>query len=593
MSETELTIAEIEHLLATGQYSGNYKPACIFEDDESQVKRPKSIPIKHSSQPASQTEPDYKIPIGPIYIPVQEKDRHIIQAANQVLKSATERALEKCPPGMRPAIITFDTPYEQTIMEKKRQMALAYQRELNLPVYPELIDQPEVITVIPADSDDKRSSRSSTPGLPSDMDMAEELLRKVHLKRIGEVPYLFTGTYYKRLTDNEFHTLIVGALRESLSILGSSHQIKTVADAILAEPSIVTSMDQVPKHKRCLLNGVLDLKTMRLEPFNHNYFLTAQMRVNWYGPMETPIFDRFLHTATGGDPFLMECFVETLAYIVLASSNIGKRFCIMIGDGDTGKSLMAKIISAMFSPEDVSAVPLNKMGDNFSMSAMYNAQINVSMDLVQSMLSDEAVGILKNCTGDDKVIINAKYKAPFSAVINTRLLFGTNHQLRCKSLDKAFMNRVLCLPYMYPVPRDKQNPNLFEEILPELPGILYKFALSYRKLENKRFQFLADCWEIKQMAFNFDAAADNQNDILEQVVSRFCIADPEGFTTTTDLYACYKGCCAKENIEPKFSVQQFSMKLRPLLERDFSIENKKKRVNGVPMNGYTGIRIKE
>ena len=88
------------------------------------------------------------------------------------------------------------------------------------------------------------------------MEMAQLFLERVTVRRVGQRIYRYNGRIYKLLTVDQFHSLIYDMLRQELSVSGSSKQIRSVADAIMAEPSIEVRQESVNEAGICLRNGV-------------------------------------------------------------------------------------------------------------------------------------------------------------------------------------------------------------------------------------------------------------------------------------------------------------------------------------------------
>lgn len=519
---------------------------------------------------------------------VTGEDAKLVRAAEVVELNAERRVRSESPNGTVPAMISYETEQERAIIDAFRKMVSRYQMAYGLE-YP-----PILVPNVSSPQAHQPSGELPRPYLRrelTDMELADLFLRRVKLGRKRETLFYFNGTYFERLPTDKFYTMIYGELREELSVNGSSRQIKSVAAAIMAEPSIEIADTENIVSGLCLQNGVLDLSTFRLYEHGPQYFFTWKLQVNWCGPSECPEFDRFIEYVTGGDPVLKQRFWEALGYVLVPNDNRAKRFIIMVGFGDTGKSVLGEVIRAFFDPDAVGSVDIFKMGDRFSLSTLVHKLVNISMDLSDAALNEQAVSIIKQITGRDLVQIEEKYKTPYSAIINCKLIFGTNHMLRVCSQDLAFARRILYLPFNYPVPLEKQDRFLLNKLMAERPGILYKALLAYRSLVARGYVFAGD--DIYDMTRAYQPAEQvaDQMDTLEQFIHQHCAEAADGFVTTEELYENYLMFCHSLQQEGINNKQTFSAKFNALIKRYPNVERTKKRVSNVPCNGYKGITL--
>ena len=521
-------------------------------------------------------------------IKVTGDEAKLVQAAQAVEINAERRAKSEAPKGAIAPMTFYETEQERTIIAEFRQLCKRYQTAYGLALPPLLVPS---MSYAPAQPPSVDAPPPYLRHALTDMELAKLLLQRVVLRRRGETLYRFNGIYYERLTMDKFHTMIYGELREELSVNGSSRQIKSVAAAIMAEPTIEITDSENVVSGLCLQNGVLDLSTFSLYEHSSRYFFTWKLPVSWYGPQECPMFDQFLETVSGGDRLLIQRFWEAIAYVLVPNDNRAKRFLIMIGLGDTGKSVLGELLRAFFEPEAVGSVDIFRMGDRFSLSTLVYKQINISMDLSDTALNEQAVSIIKQITGRDLVQVEEKYKTPYAARINCKLIFGTNHALRINSQDRAFVRRCLYLPFDYPIPIEKQDRFLLNKLLSERSGILYKALLSYRALVARGYVFSGD--DIYDMGRAYQPAEQvaDQLDTLEQFVQQHCAEETDSFVTTDVLYESYLLFCESLQRESIRNKQVFSAKFNSVIKCCPKVALSKKRVDGVPCNGYKGLLL--
>ena len=526
---------------------------------------------------------------NPQIIMVSGDEAKLVQAAEMVQMNAERRSRSEAPDGTISPMTYFETETERNVMTAFYNLCERYRMAYGLNYPPLLVPSP----AYPSEQQNHKDLPREYIRRPlTDMELAKLLFTRVILRRIGEQIFMFNGAFYERMDRNDLDTLIFGSLREELSVNGSSKQIKSVAAAIMAEPEIEVSELDAAACGLCLQNGVLNITTFELYPHSPKFFFTWKMSVSWCGPQPCPVFDAFLCTVTGGDSVLTQRFWEAIAYVLMPNDNRAKKFLIMIGLGDTGKSVLGELLRSFFDPNFVGSVDIFKLGDRFSLSTLVYKLINISMDLSDAALTEQAVSIIKQITGRDLVQVEEKYKTPYSTKINCKLIFGTNHALRMNSYDQAFINRILYLPFNYPIPPEQQDRNLLNKLLPERPGILYKALQAYRRLVANGYVFSGDNYYNLAYAHQPAEQIANQMDTLEEFVQNRCVEEPEGFVATDTLYESYLLFCKSLQREGFSNKQSFSAKFNSIIKRCPNVSLYKKRINGTPCNGYMGIALR-
>ena len=425
----------------------------------------------------------------------------------------------------------------------------------------------------------------------TDLELKYLVMQRVSFKKKGEEVHFFNGKYYERLTKNGFCTRIFDALRFELTEEGSATRVKTVAESLMMESRIEAQERQTPHGKIVLNNGVLDIGSLCLEPFNPDYFITWGLDVDWSLEKNCPNFNRFMNFATGNDNVLLQRFLEAIGYMLVGEGNIAKRFIFMEGVPSSGKSLLASFIRSYFHEEDVSSTDPFRLGDSFALATMAHSRLNLCMDVANGYLPEAAVAVTKQCVGSDAVTVNPKYKEPYTKKLDTKMVFASNFPLRTSAYDQAFFDRILWLPFNYSVPKAQQDHYLLNRLMGERSAVFYRVVLAYKQLERNRFIFTGDNYIQGGYLVGKVDSVDSAEAILKGFAEETCIKDEENFVTTKELYHSYLNYCKTNGVRVIDNKQLFSAKLRPILEGNFQASRDKRRVDGIPSNGYKGIRL--
>ncbi len=91
-------------------------------------------------------------------------------------------------------------------------------------------------------------------------------------------------------------------------------------------------------------NGFLNIATSELIANDGNYFVLNVLHCDYRPDAQCPAFDRFIYSIAGGDPNLINLLWQTVGYL-LSADVCGKVFFSFIGKKDTGKSLLARVLT--------------------------------------------------------------------------------------------------------------------------------------------------------------------------------------------------------------------------------------------------------
>lgn len=529
-------------------------------------------------------------------IRVFDDEADLVAAADSIIKKATDRSkAQELATGLTAAMDLFENEKEADIVSQYDSLVNSYQQKLEL-------EHPPILVALDAHAHELQRRLSQDfldvcfgyqrrGNNPTNMELEQLFLMRTVLRRCGETIYQYENGCYRKLSQVDLRTLILKILRNEMSCSGQARQLKDVESLLLAEPEIEAEPMDLNPNYICLENGVLLLNSMVLLPHSPERFFTSKLMVRWDENAICPCFDQFLYTVTGGDPILYQRFLEAIGY-ALVPDNRAKRFLLLQGVGDSGKSVLGKLLSSFFDPLDVSGLDLFRFGERFALSSLVDKRLNVSMDLTDNALSEQAVSIIKQLTGQDLVQVEEKYKAPYSANISCKLVFGTNHSLRLNASDRAFMRRVLLLPFQYPIEKSQQNPNLRNILMTERSGIFRKVLHAYLAVINRGYVFSGDDLYNQQSI----PQCGTKQYTIEQGITEFatlqCYEEPDSTISIENLYQSYLSFCMKNDHPYCDNKQQFSAKFQSIIRGIFpSVTHTKKRIDKKPQNVLVGINV--
>ncbi|SCH81782.1 phage/plasmid primase%2C P4 family%2C C-terminal domain [uncultured Clostridium sp.] len=430
----------------------------------------------------------------------------------------------------------------------------------------------------------KLENQSSSKDFPS-AEAAEKILAFYRLLRHGGELYLFNEQkgVYQKLTPSELLVLIDEAVGGDIRKANRAKAYDEIKKFLQCDYRLkVGSQNFLPTQFWAFRESLVDTVTWNIFPNDGCYFVRSTLSCPYILDATCPVFDRFLESITGGDEKEIELIIEIIGYILSPDVN-AKNFFVLVGPKDTGKSVLARVISRFFAGDAVSLLSANDFGGKFDVAELEGKRLNLCMDLPDTPLSAAAVGKIKAITGDDYIRSDVKFKTSVRFRNTAKLLFGANYLVRTEKPDTAFSDRLITIPFRYPIPKDKQDKMLEERLATELPGIAIKALKGYCRLRANNYVFP-----------ELEVPADlgviiDWSKVLFDFVRDYCIFNQELQISTDALYQLFCEFCTKKKLGT-IEKNEFSAKINKTFKG--KIEKKKIRYNGDSVWGYVGIGVK-
>jgi putative DNA primase/helicase len=222
-------------------------------------------------------------------------------------------------------------------------------------------------------------------------------------------------------------------------------------------------------------NGVLDLRTGQLKPFNSANYLT-RMAGTAYDPKAKCVrFTRFLQEVFAGDPELID-FVQRFAGYTLTGLTEEQCFLFLQGTGSNGKSTLIQILLQLLgdyarnTPTETLLAKYVSSSVNNDLARLQGARMVAAIESNPNRQLDEA--LIKQITGGDRITARFLYAEYSEFKPQFKLWFVANHPPRLRSTDDALWRRIHVLPFSISIPREQRDPALFYGVAARIAGHL-------------------------------------------------------------------------------------------------------------------------
>ena len=343
-------------------------------------------------------------------------------------------------------------------------------------------------------------------------------------------------------------------------------------------------MVETDKYLHAVTNGVIDVRTSELKPFNPDFYIFNALPVKFDPATKCPKFMKFLPEVVPPEKDRL-VLQEFIGYCLIKDSRFQKAL-LLTGRKQNGKGTLLNVISALLGEANVSNVELQKLTDNmrFITAQLHDRLANICADLPDRNLDE--TGTFKRIVAGDAISAEFKFGQPFEFRPHAKLLFSANALPRIPKDTEAFLVRWLLVefPNSFLQGDPRRDENLKEKLTTpeELSGIL-NWALegAQRLLQSKGFsssetlEELEDRWTI-------------MSDSVKVFVER-CIQDmPNHDETAVKVFSAYVKFCESHKVEP-FGKERFMKAFRA----DGLHSTRKTRVSGEAVQVWQDVRVKD
>jgi len=334
----------------------------------------------------------------------------------------------------------------------------------------------------------------------------------------------------------------------------------------------------------CLQNGVLNLKTRKLEPFNPKKVFFSKLPIDFEPTAKCPIIQKHFETVLKHPQDAIVMF-ELFGFCLYKEYSIAKAF-MLTGTGRNGKSVTLELLKRFIGVENVSGVSpqaFEKFGDQFAVFDLFNKMANVSDELNNVVLQNTA--IFKMLTGQSTISAPRKWKDRINFVNFATLIFATNDLPRTKDDTLAFWSRWVYMEFPYTFlsqkdiarAKDKTNLKLKDDSIvkklsnpAELSGLLNVALDSLENiLKNGDFSTTDTMQEIKKIWIR-------KSDSFKSFLLEEIIEDWDSQITKTDLRKAYGLYCKKYKLKIVGDKWQ-----KTILTETYSVSEEREQIKGI------------
>lgn len=258
-------------------------------------------------------------------------------------------------------------------------------------------------------------------------------------------------------------------------------------------------------------NGLLDLNTMELIPFDPSIILRNKIATNYNPAAQSAAMDTILNNVSCGNRSLRQLLEEMIGYILLNRNELGKCF-ILTGDGSNGKSTILRCIRDLIGENNTSSLGMDELGQRFKTAELYGKLLNVGDDISNGYIEDNSV--FKKLVTGDAVTCERKGGDPFAFENYSKLLFACNDIPRINDTSNGLKRRLVIIPFnaRFDQGRKKYDPFIIDQVK-ETPALEYLLLLAIEGL--KRVLSRRSFTEVKEVTEIMDEYERTNNPTIQ------------------------------------------------------------------------------
>lgn len=241
----------------------------------------------------------------------------------------------------------------------------------------------------------------------------------------------------------EFSRMILGHAYEQRIVNNVISKIRS--DTFIDAETFFNSQNQDP-YIIPVLNGLLDLQTKKLMPFNPQKFFFNKLNVEYEEGVDCPKIQSFIRSLVSTDEDL-EVLQEFFGFCLIKKYSF-KKGLMLEGSGDNGKSALMKLFRNFIGLDNITSVSLQKMNqDQYIISEFHNKLVNINADLSSQDVED--TGMFRELTGNDYITANRKFLSHIKFVNYAKMIFLANELPMPRDMVDAFFNRWIIIRFPY------------------------------------------------------------------------------------------------------------------------------------------------
>ena len=374
----------------------------------------------------------------------------------------------------------------------------------------------------------------------------QELIKRESMVFCNGAPYIWTGTYYRCVVDQDIAMIITNLVCAEDRVELSPSTPKTVYQKLCVDDRLQVDIEGEAEKNRMYINtttGVYDIANQVLIPHDgtrkFNYELDFEY-VNGATIDKAPAFRDFVESSFGLEK--LKFLLQIIGYC--CSSLIGGRcFFELIGPGMRGKSQTISFIESVVDEVCRSSISFSDLCRKAYLVKLAGKLLNTCADNDPEPMKN--ISLLKRICSAELLTARDLYKSAITFRAIAKLIFATNHSLEFVNPDDEIIDRLIPLCFNKAIPEEKRDPELLKKLIGEKNVIMSLAVDTLRDLVESGYRFDLPN-DSKEYLERRRAELHPERSFLE----RYNVLDPKGEISSRKLWEDFQQFCEDNVIKP-------------------------------------------
>lgn len=325
------------------------------------------------------------------------------------------------------------------------------------------------------------------------LNVAQQLIQEQNLIAVGDFVYKWNDGIYEKMSSYELHELI----HKEGYMEATRSQRQEIIEFITVQKQVnPLHLDQ---EYSCIAtaNGYLDLFNLELIEPSKNEYNTVKVDIPFNPECQfSERIDDFMKFVSNGNAEVMNQLYELAGYCLIRRNNFHK-FFVIVGGGGTGKSTFANLIRRLFKPRYVSKVALSQFDQDYHLSTLIGAMVNIDDDASNEKVLKDA-GRFKSAVAGQPILVRPIYSEPLELMCMATIIILANSMPKIQDDSEGLYRRLMLIELNNRITNpDRDFENKITDL--DMEYFFYKAAEAIHKvLRNGRFSLEEPEEKLKQ-----------------------------------------------------------------------------------------------